>query len=196
MRKGLPAAVFLASGCAPAALPPPPAAIAANADDHDRTVEALTLGSRASAERDFKGLEKAQRLLSLAGARPDGEGPDLAASWRSEASRLSGWTVTAPPPMRGRVLGSAYRKTTLAGGETLKLEQIFMAGQKARVSIVPGDGSPLSFSVSEKDGSALCTRSVAGAAASCAWLPTWTTRYRIEVRNQARKAELVYLVIK
>lgn len=170
-----------------AALPP--------ADTHDRVVEALLKGSEAQAARDAKSLDRSQRLLVSAGARPEEGTPDLAAAWQADAERIAGKPFPEPPPVRGRVLGSAYRTATLAAGATLTLEQIFMAGQKAKVSLVPGAKSQLGFAISEGSADPVCAKDVAGAPASCSWLPIWTTRYKIAISNKSKRPAPVYVVV-
>jgi hypothetical protein len=176
---------FLALAANDAAPPP---------DRHDLAVRAISVGVSATAKKDARRLIEAERLLVAAGARPEAGGADLAGRWRDDARRIARRALP-PPPTRGRVLGSAYKEATLAAGGALAVEQIFLAGRKAKVSVVPGNGDALRFAVSDQEGKALCVRETSAKPASCSWLPAWTTRYRIEVRNPRPTRASVYLII-
>lgn len=186
------AAILLAS-CATEQ--PPVLDAAGPADPHERTVLALAEGVRALGRSDAGALDAAQRALVTSGARPETGEPDLAFAWHSKAERIAGKPFPAPPPVRGRVLGSAYKSATVASGGGLTLEQIFMAGQKARVSVVPAAKADVTLRVSEGSDAPICAKAANGAPASCAWLPTWTARYRIEILNRSARPTPVYIVI-
>lgn len=171
------------------------AAPAADPDPHDRVVQALTDGNRAVARRDAKMLDRSQRLLVTLGAQPREGTPDLTRHWRAEADRLARRPFPDVAPLRGRVLGSGYQAATLPKGGSLTLEQIFLGGQKAKVSVVPNSPAELALSVSEGEAAPLCARRAAQTPASCAWLPIWTTRYRIRIVNRGTKPAPVYIVV-
>jgi len=156
-----------------------------SADRHDRAVDALVKGSAAIAGENSESLAAAGRSLRASGARPV-DGADLAQQWT---------TGSDARPLRGRALGSAYRRATLEGGSRIAVEQIFLAGKKARVSLVPARPSRLRFSISNGSNDPLCEHPVEAAPVSCSWLPTWTERYRIEIENRSAEPVPLYLVI-
>jgi hypothetical protein len=188
MKTFAPAAVILVAACA-ATAPAPPLA----AGQHEIAVKALALGAHGTRERDPAALTEAERLLAGAGARPVEGSADAAEDWRRQLRTITGKDST--PPLRGRALGSAYKLMTLAGGGALTLEQIFLAGKKAKVSLVPTEPGELALAIAGDDGKHLCARNATEGPASCSWLPAWTTRYRIEVRNPGRRVASLYLVI-
>lgn len=171
--------------------PLPPAAAS---DPHDLAVQAIWTGEQALLRRDVASIEHAIETLAASGAMPS-QGSDLALEWQRQRQHIAGRALRQPPPVRGRALGAAYRKTMVEPGHDLVLEQVFLAGQKAKVSVVPGGGAVFRFSVAEEKGNTVCTRDVGAAPAACAWLPIWTSRYRIEVKNRGRSAAHVYVVI-
>jgi hypothetical protein len=171
-----------------------PSASSAPTDPHDLAVQALWQGQAAIARRDPASIERSLGMLAASGATP-AEGDDLAVLWSREGARIAGRPLPQQPPFRGRALGAAYRKAMVEPGVPLVIEQIFLAGKKARVSLVPGGNTALGLVVAQQGEPAVCTREVAAAPADCIWLPVWTTRYRIEVRNRGRSAAPVYLVI-
>lgn len=163
-----------------------PAAIAllGNGEDgpFDRTIAALTSGA---AERDNPGnrLRTAGTTLLMLGAKPI-EGEDLGVRWSKGAKRS--------PPYRNRALGPGYRSVSLARGDAAHFEQVFLAGQRARVALVPFNQSQFRLEVSDDEGNRQCTVSTA---MRCSWIPLWTTRYRIDVLNTGEKSGSSYLVV-
>lgn len=145
-------------------------------------IDALTLGAEAERARNARALMKAAVMLEASGARPQPGEADLAKDWRALASKLG-----AKPPRallyRGRTLGPAYRRGQLGAGAGTVLEQTFSAGQRAQVSLVSGRGAALSLRIADDEGAERCARKLDKARAECAWLPVWTARHRIELRN-------------
>jgi hypothetical protein len=116
---------------------------------------------------------------------------DLAARWRALA-RAKGVRDPAAP-FRGRALGPAYRSGKLEAGTELATEQVFLAGQKAVVALVPQPGRLLSIRVAAPD-KPICTLAAQAPRATCAWLPLFTTRVRISVANRGAVSASYYLV--
>lgn len=178
---------FLLLGAAAQALSAP--------DRHAMTVAAIAEGDAAIAQRDARRLADAERLLSASGARPLDAGADLVGSWRREAN-VRGLAPPPPaPPTRGRVLGSAYKQALLQPNGSMAIEQTYLAGQKAQVSVVPSRQAEVTVAVVDMDGKTVCRREAAARPASCSWMPLWTTRYRIELRNPTPRPAAAYLVI-
>ena len=163
-----------------------PAAIAllANGDEgpFDRAVAALTSGA-AELGRPGTRLREAGTTLLVLGAKPIA-GEDLGVRW-SKGAKL-------PPPYRNRALGPGYRSVSLARGDAAHFEQVFLAGQRAQVALVPFNQSEFRLDVSDDRGSRQCA---VPTAMRCSWIPLWTTRYRIDVVNIGKRPGTSYLVM-
>ena len=167
------------------------AAAAPPADDPVGAVSlALARGLAAETSGDAHAMLDAARRLDAVGARPGEREVDLAARWRSLAERKG---VRDAAPYRGRALGPAYRRGRLAAGAALATEQVFLAGQKAIVALVPERGRTLSMRVAEP-GKPICERAAAPPRARCAWLPLFTSRVEIEIANPGTAPASYYLV--
>ena len=161
------------------------------ADPVALVAQALAQGRRAETARDYEALLKAARTLELSGAAP-GEGEDLAARWRRVA--LAGGARDDAAPYRGRALGPAYRLVNLAPGKDAATSQIFLAGRKALISVVPTEGATLWLEVAEEGGSAVCTQAVTASGGRCAWLPLFTRRYQMRVANRGARQASFFLI--
>ncbi len=161
---------------------------AAPADDaFDRTADALARGLAAEARHDRGGLRAAAVALAAGGASPVGGGEDLSRRWLHAAHARSG------PATRDRALGPGYRMLALDGGGSAAFEQVFLAGQSARVAVVPRGRADFTMSVKGDGRETVCDASPPEG--RCGWVPAYTTRYRIEVRNPGRSAGLYYLMV-
>ncbi|MCP1468339.1 hypothetical protein J3E64_000006 [Sphingobium sp. OAS761] len=175
-----------------AASPPVPARNAVPADPVLRT---LLHGDVAQASGDHAALLDTAQLLATLGATPLEGQPDLAAVWTQEAN-VHG-VKRAALAFRGRALGPAYRRGSLVPGGTLSMFQLFLGGQRARISIAPaGDNSKLSIRVQGQSGETLCDKPVETAQADCAWMPTFTDRYTITIENGGEAAASFFLVLR
>ena len=151
---------------------------AVSADDFGRVVDALTSGAaaRGKAER-----VRAGRVLLAVGARAL-DGDDLA----------TGWAGNRTLPYRDRALGPAYRTVVVKSGGTAHFEQTFLGGQRAQIAIVAIDRAPFTLAVKDDEGALSCAAPPGG---RCAWMPLWTTRYGIDVRNPGRATGRYYMVV-
>lgn len=109
--------------------------------------------------------------------------------WREEAA-AKGLT---PPPVRGRALGPAYRSGWLEPGKTLSLEQLFLAGQTAQISLSSPQRGPLALMVSDRDEKAIC-RQDGPPPGRCQWMALFTQRYRISLSNPGTERRRYFLV--
>lgn len=109
-------------------------------------------------------------------------------------ARASAPKIDGEQPFRGRVLGPGYQQGWLeAGGET-KLEQQFLAGQRATVAVagMVGKGmAPLVLTVAEPGETPVCRDAVR----ACRWLPLYTQRYAITLRNTGVARVRYHLVL-
>lgn len=154
---------------------------ASDADDFDRAVVALGAGA-SNHPPSARRLRAAGATLAAIGARPV-ETEDLALAWQKGAAAV---------PLRGRALGPAYRRMLLEPRTSLRLEQTFLAGQRAQIEVVAWNHASFQLEVKDDEGKPVCitTRS-----AKCTWLPAWTTRYRVDLSNPSANAGTYFLVI-
>ena len=118
----------------------------------------------------------------------------LQAADPDDAAMLDGWRARVAPvtgvTWRGRVLGPAFRRGMLAPGETVRTEQLFMAGQQATVAVAAAKGSSVRLAVRGPGANAVCERG----SVDCRWQPIFTERYAIEVHNPTARPARYYLV--
>jgi hypothetical protein len=152
---------------------------------------AVTEGLAAEQANDGRAMLAAARRLEALGARaatPDG---DLAIRWRRLA-RARG-VIDKEPPVRGRALGPAYRRGALQPGQRLSTQQVFLAGQKAEVALVPEPGRRLAIRVAGGDRQ-ICDRAATAPRVTCSWLPVFTHRVEIRISNPGPRPATYYLV--
>lgn len=152
---------------------------------------AIARGAAAEAAGDGRGMLAAARSLEALGAAPRAGETDLAARWREQAAARG--VRDKAPPVRGRALGPAYSRGTLAPGATLSTEQVFLAGQKAEIALVPQPGRSLTIRVAGKD-KPICERISAKVRVKCDWIPTFTRRVQIRIANEGAAPARYYLV--
>lgn len=174
----------------------PVAAVDDGAVPGDALMRTLAEGDAAHASGDHAALLAAARNLQLLGAHPAEGQDDLATLWGQEAQQ-NGAAPTGPA-YRGRALGPAYRRGSLEAGGRMTLRQLFLAGQRAQISVAGSAGSAaaLSVRVRNAEGGTLCAKPVAGSQTDCAWLPLFTERYAIEIENGGSAPASFYLVIR
>ena len=155
-------------------------------DAFDRAVVALAAGSRAADAGQPRALRIAALDLRASAAAPI-EGEDLALRWLRQAH------ATAPSPDRDRALGPGYRSLALGGGGAVRFEQTFLAGQRARIAIVATRRADFALRVTDDDRATVCSASPDHA--RCDWIPTYTTRFRIEVQNPGAQAGRYFVIL-
>lgn len=152
---------------------------------------AIVRGMAGEEAGDGRAMLAAARSLEALGAKPREGEADLAAYWRA-AAKARGVKDKAPP-VRGRVLGPAYSRGVLQPGAALSTEQVFLAGQKAEVALVPQAGRDLTIRIAARD-KPICERPPAAPRVTCSWIPLFTNRVEIRVTNQSRHPARYYLV--
>ncbi len=149
------------------------------ADDFTKVIDAVVSGdSRSAAVR-----RHAAETLAALGARPTAGTPDLAKLWGAGT----------PPAYRDRALGPAYRIIAVVPGGSARFDQVFLAGQRARVAVVAHGTAPARVAVTDDDGLPQCGAS--DAVGRCDWVPLWTTRFRIELKNPDSQAASYTVVV-
>lgn len=168
---------------------------AMSAPPADALLRTLEEGDVARASGDYVALLQAAQMLQTLGAVPAEGQDDLAALWMMEAHRNG---VVSALAYRGRALGPAYRRSSLAAGGRFNLRQLFLAGQSARISVAVAGGAPglLSIRVRDGAGGTLCDKAVGAPQVDCAWLPLFTDRYAIELVNGGSAPVSFYLIIR
>ena len=157
-------------------------------DRFSQVVAAVAAGTRAERAGAGADLQRAARTLAATGAKPIAGDEDLVERWAAGGG-------TSPPaaPYRNRALGPAYRKFVLAQGDTARFEQIFLAGQGARVAVVAAKGTAFQLSVSDDDGHAVCD--AARTSGRCDWVPLFTMRFKFALYNPGPAAAPYYIVM-
>jgi hypothetical protein len=157
-------------------------------DPFERAVVALQQGSAARTHHNARGIENAIETLNMIGAHNDGV-PGFAENWRAKGRSKR----AAPPAYRERVLGPGYRLVVLPSGGSAQFDQIFLAGQRARIAVVPLERGGFGLAVRDEDGP-VCVVPVNSSA--CDWIPVATSRVRIELKNRATAKASFYIVVR
>lgn len=92
---------------------------------------------------------------------------------------LPGSGIKSATVRSGRIGGDAYLQGWIEAGAELKLEQQFLAGQPAAVTLRTAAPAPLGVTVAEPGEQPVCR----GAPRGCRWRPLFTQRYAITLRN-------------
>ncbi len=182
----------LLTGCA-AHGPPPAASYVENSATPDPALAVAALLATAdraahAGAQDRARLAAALTALDGYGARAVEASTDPAVAWRAA---LQG---EALPPVRGRVLGPAYRRGTLEPGATMTLMQLFDGGRQARVAMATAGDTPIGIAVLDGTGKIVCPASV-GRQGKCSWVPPFSGRHQIVLSNHGGAPSAYYLVI-
>lgn len=161
----------------------------------DPVLRTLMEGEAAQGHGDHAALFDTAQVLTALGATPADGQDDLAAQWMQAA--MDHGVARSAPGFRGRALGPAYRRGSLGARGTMTVRQLFLAGQRAEISLAPAGGTTsLSMRVQGTDGNTLCAKAVDGAQADCAWLPLFTDRYDIVIENGGSAPATFYLLVR
>ena len=142
-----------------------------------------------AARPDKKALAGTLLSIEELGAAPLADfAGDPVPAWRASVQS----EIDKTPPFRGRVLGAAYRLGWIGGASTLRMEQLFLGGKSATVAMSVSPASPVSLQIIDADQKTICT---ANAGNSCVWMPQYTRRYTIEVKNLSDDKARYYLAL-
>ena len=163
-------------------------AMGAPADDPvERVAIILASGEAALAAGRTQALRDALARLEASGAKP--LETDAALRWRAHLGRR------APPPQRGRGLGPGYRLGTLASGEILRLEQIFLGGERADIAAQTLGSGALRLEIAASDNGHAACAPPAAIRSRCHWVPVFTQRFAIRLTNISGAPVPYYLAI-
>jgi hypothetical protein len=152
-----------------------------------RLAAALAAADAAAATSNETALVRALSDIEALGGWPeDSAGEAQLAVWRERSG-------TAPIPLRGRTLGRGFRSGTITPGSHMVIAQTFLSGQKASIAVSAVDGKPLGLSVLDSKDQPVCREQ--SPRASCSWVPLFTQRHTIQVRNLGPREVRYYLVI-
>lgn len=163
---------------------------AVSAEPTQAVADLLAMADRAAHDphRDGQRLSDTLAALDQLGARPADPAADPVPGWREVLPSK------AALPLRGRMLGPAYRRGTLAAGASMTLMQLFDGGKQARVAVAASGPTPLRMAVLDDGGNAVCPDHIAPRGA-CRWVPPFSGRHQIIVTNAGDAPSAYYLVI-
>jgi hypothetical protein len=165
----------------------PAAALSQPNGSAEYVVSTLKSAEEALGERDGR-AEQRRALSSLdrMGAVPHNSDAGDTLQDLRKAARLK-----SVPPMRGRLLGPAYRRGELGVGQQLQIQQLFAAGQPAEAAVLGAKNAPFSLTVRQEEEAPVCEKSWR----SCKWQPQFTRRYTITIRNEGQTTARYYLAL-
>lgn len=153
----------------------------------EQLAEALLLADRAERAGDARALGKAALLIDQLAPQAQTE---------SDAETLRRWRTAlpadAPPPLRGRALGPAYRSAVLMPGAVTRLNQTFLGGRSARIMVKVVEGSALKVMVRDPSDLEVCRAE--RTPFNCRWVPLYTERHNIEIVNTGGATARFYIV--
>lgn len=154
----------------------------------ERVALALSSAQNAQDRSDSTALAQALAVIDRSGARPIDEwkGDDPVPAWRALVPET-------PAPLRGSPLGPGYRTGKAPPGRSDSFEQVFLSGKKASIALSTPNDTPLTLQVLDADRRPVCTS--ADARRACRWVPLFTQRYVIEVRNGGNRMAEYFLVV-
>jgi hypothetical protein len=181
-------ACLMATGCAPgsAGIPLADAPFAAHTPQ-ERLADALAAADHAASSGDQAALAAALADIDALGGRPDDTAGEVQlAAWHAKSG-------IAPIPRRGRALGRGYRSGEIMPASNMVIEQTFLSGQKASIALTATGGGVLGLSVLDGKDQPVCREQAQ--LASCSWVPLFTQRHTIRLRNPGPVEVRYYLVI-
>jgi hypothetical protein len=189
------AKTVLSALCGAALLAAGPALSAVDQDSSrdERVAMALTTAEQAAqkagSSTDRTALADALRVIERSGARPmEGwTGTDPVPAWRALVPGATGVAL------RGSALGPGYRSGQIGAGQSDKFQQVFLSGRKASIALSTVGGEPLSLRVIDAAQKPVCVADAQRRA--CRWVPIFTQRYMIEVRNGGQSQANYFLVV-
>lgn len=152
-----------------------------------RVAADLAVAEQAEAAGDTAALAAAVNRLRNRGAHAlDPSAEAILARWSAAAG-------VDPAPLRGRALGPGFRRGTLAPQESRALEQLFLAGKPAEISLQSSSPRGLRLTLRDAKTRIVCNHDPA-AGRSCRFTPIFSQRYGIEIANGGQGDASYFLV--
>jgi hypothetical protein len=129
------------------------------------------------------------RLDALDVRLAEGAPEDPLAGWRQDHQ------AHGAAPWRGRALGPAYRRARVGAGESLRIDQIFYAGERAQIAAQVSNGGQVALAINNPRAEAVCEQQLAPRG-NCNWLPIYTERFSILLENTGSAPASVYIVFR
>ena len=178
--------VALLAGCAPVTAPP--LALPDPTGDPLNDAAALLAAAEAASDARMR-APLIDRLDALDVRLAEGAPEDPLASWRQDHQ------ASGAAPWRGRALGPAYRRARVEAGQSLRIEQIFYAGERAQIAAQASGGGTVALAINDPRAEPVCEQQLAPRAA-CNWLPIYTERFSILLENTGSTPASVYIVFR
>lgn len=154
-----------------------------------RLANAFAAAADAETSGDKAQLAKAVRVIDALGSHPlDASSTDPMPIWRE---RTKG---TNQAIYRGRPLGPGYRSGTLTAGGHDSFNQLFLSGTGASIALSAPTGDKLALRVLDPQSKPICEDG-SGRGGMCKWVPLFTQRYTIEVKNLGKGDARYFLVV-
>ena len=174
------------SACAGEAVVPS-ASVAADGTSQELLAASLSRAEDAAKRGDPDALEAAMQTIERLGAQPLNDEAQTA---------MSEWQALRPGdaiPVRGRTLGPGFRSGTIGGGKQTELAQTFLSGQRASIAVSSPTSKALDLKVIDAKDALVCetTRRLT----TCDFIPIFTQRHTIYLRNNGQDSARYYLVI-
>ncbi|GGY99963.1 hypothetical protein [Novosphingobium colocasiae] len=187
--RGATAAILLAVAGAAQAAPAGEVPLAAPGAPSlaEMVAAAFSRAALASARGDDAQLSVELRQIAAIGARPLVVDADPVRNWRTLAR------MDSVAPMRGSPLGPGYRAGQVDPGSQERFEQLFLSGRKASIALSSPGNAPLALTVLDANRKPVCE--ARDARLACHWMPLFTQRYTIEVRNKGAQTADYFLVV-
>jgi hypothetical protein len=155
------------------------------ADDVETAALLLAIAEDGGSPASQRRIE-AVRVLDGLGVKHD-QGENPLATWRAQLP-------PGGPPLRGRMLGPAYRSGTLRPGEALETDQLFEGGRPAKVTFSAAMQAPLTVRIADGTAREVC-RTDPSNPCSCRWTPPFSGRYSIRAENKGKESVRYFMVI-
>jgi hypothetical protein len=154
----------------------------------------LRAGVKAEKDQDGIALMRNARALALLGAHPAEGENDLVLAWFAQGKAL-GAKPGHLAVLRGRTLGPAYRRGSIAAHATFKTTQSVNAGQQAAVVVTSASGAVLSLEVRNEDNQSACPRMTSAKSLRCQWIPVFTGLHSIQISNTSSFSDSYFIVV-
>lgn len=181
-------AMLALGGCAAQQRTFPATAAQPSLDPMTRVAEMLADADNPTMDAAMR-AERVAALDRMGLRRAEDSEDDPVSVWRAQAL-ANGYS---PLPFRGRALGPAYRSGWIEPGANKALDQLFLAGETAQISLSNSARAPMALTISDPQAKIICQQDGLPPG-RCQWVSLFTQRYRIELHNRGQKRLRYFLV--